>query len=142
VTTRRRTKAAAKQTPVESPQDAVADPVTDAAEAAPAAAAPLAEAVAAPPAAGGPVRLEGPVLIRKAAELSARLREALAAGRLQIDAGGVTQVDTATLQLFVAAVATARRDGAAVEWLAVSPALQDGARRLGLAAPLALPAAG
>jgi anti-anti-sigma regulatory factor len=94
------------------------------------------------PAAPQSVCLEGSLLIRSAAELAARLREALGTGALRLDARGVTHVDTASLQLLVAAIATARRDGVAFEWLGASPALHEGARRLGLGAPLALPASG
>ncbi len=90
----------------------------------------------------GVVRLEGPLQIREAGELVARLRAAVGAGTLRLDAAAVTHVDTAGLQALVAAVASARRAGASPEWLAASRPLADAARRLGLVALLALPAAG
>jgi phospholipid transport system transporter-binding protein len=89
----------------------------------------------------GLVRLEGALQIRGAAELVRRLRTAVDAGALRLDAAAVSQVDTAGLQALVAAVASARRTGDEPEWLAVSPSLADAARRLGVGTLLALPAA-
>lgn len=126
MTTKRRTKAArngsAGATPAEAPGPAGSP-----------------EPRGIPAADGGVLRLEGALQIRNAVDLTARLRTALDGGTLRLDAAGVTQVDTAGLQALVAAVASARRAGAAPEWLAVSPPLVDAARRLGLGALLALP---
>jgi anti-anti-sigma regulatory factor len=92
--------------------------------------------------ADAPVRLPAALQIRNVEATSAELRAALARGALRLDGAEVSRVDTAGLQLLVAAIATARTAGVAAEWQAASPALVDAARQLGVGALLSLPAAG
>jgi anti-anti-sigma regulatory factor len=89
-----------------------------------------------------PVRLPAALQIRTVEATGAELRAALARGALRLDGAAVSRVDTAGLQLLVAAIASARAAGVATEWQATSPALIDGARQLGVGALLSLPAAG
>jgi anti-anti-sigma regulatory factor len=110
---------------------------------APAAVAPPAACEPAPaPAAtsSGPLRLDSDLRIRNIADASARLGAALGGAHLALDAADVVQIDTAGLQLLVATVATARRNGVACEWTGVSPCLRDASRMLGLEEALGLPA--
>lgn len=110
---------------------------TDVVEAVPAAAAPAPTVAPVDTA----VRLPGNLQIRNADEVANLLRAALASRELRLDAADVSQVDTAGVQLLVAAIASAKRDGAKHQWLAASPTLRDAARRLGVEALLELPAA-
>lgn len=71
------------------------------------------------------------------AELLARLEER----RVAIDAGALTAIDTAGLQLLAALAAEARRGGIELAWQGVAPVLRDGARRLDLERALGLPPA-
>jgi anti-anti-sigma factor len=131
VAIKRRTKAASKAAEAAEPGPAV--PVVAAAPES----APAANVVQASVAA---VKLPGGLQIRNADEVANLLRAAIATRELRIDAGDVSQVDTAGVQLLVAAIATARRDGAEHEWLSASPSLRDAARRLGVEALLEMPA--
>ena len=64
-------------------------------------------------------------------------------GAATFDAGAVTMIDAAGLQLLCAAVATARGRGLAVRWTAVPERMRTAAVALGVAAHLGLePAAG
>lgn len=126
--TKRRTKAASK-----AAEAAVPGPVVPAEASAPAPA-----AVATGPVA---VKLPSGLQIRNAGEVANLLRAALGSRDLRLDASDVSTVDTAGVQLLVAAIASARRAGAKHEWLAASPALRDAARRLGVEALLEMPAA-
>jgi anti-anti-sigma regulatory factor len=140
VASKRRTKAASKAADAAGPgleAPAVADASVAAAEAV--ATEPV-RVAAAEPADPATVRLPGALQIRSVDGVATSLRAALGAGALRLDGGEVTQVDTAGVQVLVAAIASARRDGAKHEWLAASPALRDAARRLGVAALLELPA--
>ncbi len=69
------------------------------------------------------------------ADLSGRLGET----HLVLDAGSLTRVDTAGLQLLTSFIRTAEGRGARVEWRAPQPALRESARRLGLEGALRLP---
>lgn len=69
------------------------------------------------------------------AELAERLDES---GTVQIDAGAVERIDTATLQLLAAFVRDLRADARLVEWLACSAVLRRAAQSLGLADALDL----
>jgi len=68
------------------------------------------------------------------AELSGRLGEK----HLVLDAGSLTRVDTAGLQLLTAFLRAAEGHGACVEWRAPQPALRECARRIGLEGALRL----
>jgi anti-anti-sigma regulatory factor len=86
--------------------------------------------------------LGGALSIRTAAKVAEDLRAALKSGAIRVDASAVEQVDSAGVQLLVAAIATAGARGAPFEWVAVSGALRDAAGHLGLSGALRLPAAG
>ena len=77
--------------------------------------------------------------IQAVSAVSAELLDALEAGGLVLDAASVTRIDAAALQLLYAAVAAASARGARVTWAGSSPALDEGARMLALAAALDLP---
>jgi anti-anti-sigma regulatory factor len=103
----------------------------------PAAAAVVAEAApAAAPAAR--VTLPASLLIRDAAALRGELSAALAAGICDIEASAVTSVDTAGLQLLVAALRSAAVRGMQARLSAPSEALCAGARQLGVDVALGL----
>jgi len=68
------------------------------------------------------------------ADLSGRLDEK----HLVLDAGSLTRVDTAGLQLLTAFLRAAEDRGARVEWRAPQPALRECARRIGLEGALRL----
>ena len=68
------------------------------------------------------------------AELAGRLGEK----QLLLDAGSLTRVDTAGLQLLAAFIHTAESRGACVEWRAPQPALREAARPIGLEGALRL----
>lgn len=70
--------------------------------------------------------------------LAAALRDAAAAGELELDATAVRRVDAAGLQLLYAAAVAVRARGGEVRWQAVSHTLHEGARVLGLCAALGL----
>ncbi len=137
---KRRTKAASTAADAAGPvlEAPAVESVSVAAAEAPAlvAAAPAAVAPADP----ATVRLPGALQIRGVDAVATSLRAALSGGALRLDGGDVAQVDTAGVQVIVAAIASARRDGVKREWLAASPPLRDAARRLGVDALLELPA--
>lgn len=71
--------------------------------------------------------------IAQARVLQARLGEVLATpSRLVLDAGQVAQVDTAAMQVLAGFCRHRREQGAPLRWQAISPALQEAARLLGL----------
>lgn len=79
--------------------------------------------------------------VQYAETLRARLLAALAdRGPIVLSAGGVMRADAAGLQLLIAFVRSARTTGVDWSWQAVSPALSDAARLLGVARELDLPA--
>jgi ABC-type transporter Mla MlaB component len=84
--------------------------------------------------------LPGALTIRELGPLAARLRAAIDAGLTQIDASAVVTVDTAGVQLLVAATLGAARLGKELRWRAASPTLLQAATQLGLAASLGLAA--
>ncbi len=69
------------------------------------------------------------------------LQAGLAAGALSVDGGAVERVDTAALQLLLAARRDAAKASVAFTWLGASDALRDAAALTGLAQTLELPAA-
>jgi anti-anti-sigma regulatory factor len=73
--------------------------------------------------------------------VSGELLTALAAGELTLDAGSVTKLDAAGLQLLCAAAAAARKQGVTIRWKDVPAVLIDGARTLALTASIGLPSA-
>ncbi|MEV4510072.1 STAS domain-containing protein [Dactylosporangium sp. NPDC049525] len=74
-----------------------------------------------------PLELDGELTIAVAAEQQARLRAFLqqAAGAFEIDLSGVTELDTAGLQLLLAARREAAQRGAALTFLSPSRAVHD-----------------
>lgn len=79
--------------------------------------------------------------VQYAETLRARLLAALVDhGPIVLGAGGVTRADAAGVQLLVAFARSARATGIAWSWQAVSPALSEAARQLGVARELDLPA--
>lgn len=88
-----------------------------------------------------PLALDGELTIYRAAELRATLLGALAAGDgdLHIDIGGVTEVDSAGVQLLLAAQKSARARQRTLRLAGHSDALADVLRLLDLDAQLAAP---
>src|SRR5262245_54389765 len=85
--------------------------------------------------------LEGVCNIQQAAELKTRLVDALEKGSdLVIDGSAVEEVDTAVVQLLIAATAAARTRGRSLRWQSPSAALRRCAETIGLAAQLDLDA--
>jgi anti-anti-sigma regulatory factor len=83
--------------------------------------------------------LEGVCNIQQAAELKARLVDELGPGKdLVIDGSAVEEVDTAIVQLLIAATAAARSQGGTLRWQSPSAALRRCAETIGLAAQLDL----
>jgi anti-anti-sigma regulatory factor len=88
-----------------------------------------------------PIKLTGRLDLGAAEALKADLMVALAAeGPPFVDAGELESIDTACLQLLCAFATELREVARPLRWLAVSPALQATARRLGLDKVLALEA--
>lgn len=90
--------------------------------------------------------LDGELTIYRAAELTASLRTALASGAdLELDLAAVTEMDSAGVQLLMAAKKTARAAGCELRLLRHSPAVLEVFETLNLAAyfgdPLPMPAA-
>lgn len=80
------------------------------------------------------VKLEARLTIAQAPALHKQLLEFIAAGRpLTIDVGAVEEVDTAALQLLLAAKQTFEARQVALHWRSSSPALQRAAGLIGLA---------
>ncbi len=83
--------------------------------------------------------LEGALGIATVGELYHRLQPLLEQDQdIQIDAGAVTSVDTAVLQLFVAFVLAARASGLDVHWECPSQSLRQAVTLLGLERSLGL----
>jgi phospholipid transport system transporter-binding protein len=82
--------------------------------------------------------LPAALTMRELGPVAARLRAAIDSGVAEIDASAVATVDTAGVQLLVAAVLSAARLGKPLRWRAASPALTEAAAQLGLAASLGL----
>ncbi len=100
--------------------------------AAPAAdAAPAAEAPSA-----GPLRLDASLSIREVGERVLQLKAWLAAGRSELDVSKLETIDTAGLQLLLAAAAAAQRSGARLRLIGGQRLLAGAAGALGLAEPL------
>ncbi|MBS0372969.1 MAG: STAS domain-containing protein [Proteobacteria bacterium] len=97
---------------------------------------------AAPSAAPAGPALPADLQIRGATALAATLRAAVAAGAEDVDASQVALVDTAGLQLLIAAGRLASAHGRALRWQRPSTALVDAANRLGVARQLGLGEAG
>lgn len=71
-----------------------------------------------------PLRLDGEMSIYTAGETKLRLMEALGRSKvLEIDLSGVTEVDTAGLQLLILAKQEAARQGKTLRYVDHSPAL-------------------
>ncbi len=96
-----------------------------------------AAAVTAPAAPAGPA-LPAALEIREIRETFEFLRSAVNCGVDSIDASRVATVDTAGLQLLIAAGRTAAAHGRALRWVGASSALVDAACRLGVAGVLGL----
>ena len=123
----------AKRAPKRGKKSApVADPSPAAAEA-PAFAAPV--AAAAPPAAPA---LPSTLTLRQVDDTALMLLPAIAGGADVIDASAVLQCDTAGVQLLIAAARSAAARGGTLVLERPSPALVDGATRLGVAGTLGL----
>lgn len=90
--------------------------------------------------AGKGVVLPADCRIADLAEVKQAIQAALATGALGIDASAVERVDTAALQLLLAARRDANKAAATFAWNGVSDALRDAAGVLGLAQTLELPA--
>jgi anti-anti-sigma regulatory factor len=96
-------------------------------------AAAVAAAVTAPAPAGVPVvALPSSLAIRDVAAVAAALRASLAAGVLVVDASAVSTVDTAGLQVLLAAERSARERGIPARWLGPSEPLRRAAAALGV----------
>ena len=89
------------------------------------------------PASGGPA-LPAALEIRESAQTFEALRSAVNCGVDRIDASRVASVDTAGLQLLLAAGRTAAAHGRALRWDRPSSALIDAATKLGVAGVLGL----
>jgi len=101
------------------------------------------EPPSAPVAAMAPVAPTVPTLpstltLRQVGEVAALLMPVVASGRYAVDASAVLQCDTAGVQLLIAASKSAAARGGALVLTGASPALVDGAIRLGVAAMLGL----
>jgi ABC-type transporter Mla MlaB component len=88
------------------------------------------------------IALPGSLDIAIVARVATEIQDALRLGGLAFDAGAITRLDAAGLQLLCAAVAAARSQGVPVDWVDVPRALADGARTLALTEALALPPSG
>ena len=76
--------------------------------------------------------------IEQSAAMHAELGRHLGAKNVVLDAGSLTRVDTAGLQLLTAFIRAAEGRGARVEWRAPQAALRESARRIGLEGALHL----
>lgn len=107
------------------------------------AAAPAEAAVVAVPAATAPsaaapdsCRLQGALQIREVSERKAQLCAALGRGATRIELAGITAVDTAGVQLLVAAAQEAARRQRPLRLIECPPPVVEAVRSLGLAALL------
>jgi hypothetical protein len=85
----------------------------------------------------GPLSLGASLSIREVGERAAQLRAQFAAGSAEVDAGMLESVDTAGLQLLLAAAAGARRRGLKLKLLGAERLHSGAARALGVAEHLA-----
>jgi ABC-type transporter Mla MlaB component len=88
-------------------------------------------------AAAGPLSLGASLSIREVSERAAQLRAQFAAGSAEVDVGMLESVDTAGLQLLLAAAAGARRRGLKLKLLGAERLNTGAARALGVAEHLA-----
>lgn len=88
-------------------------------------------------AAGGPLSFGASLSIREVSERAAQLRAQFAAGSAEVDVGMLESVDTAGLQLLLAAAAGARRRGLKLKLLGAERLNTGAARALGVAEHLA-----
>lgn len=80
------------------------------------------------------LHIDGEMTIYRAAELKPQLLEALAgAGELEVDLAGVTEIDTAGLQVLMLAKQTAAATGRSLRLTGHSPAVVDVFEMLDLA---------
>lgn len=86
---------------------------------------------------GGPLSLGASLSIREVGERAAQLRAQFAAGSAEVDVGMLESVDTAGLQLLLAAAAGARRLGLKLKLLGAERLNTGAARALGVAEHLA-----
>ena len=86
----------------------------------------------------GAIALGDILTIEQSAAMHAELGRHLGAKNVVLDAGSLTRVDTAGLQLLTAFIRAAEGRGARVEWRAPQAALRESARRLGLEGALRL----
>lgn len=87
--------------------------------------------------------MEGQCTVREAEAFKLSLHAAEdSSGDFSIDAGSVERIDTAGLQLLLGFAARLRLTDRRLVWGAVSPALRQGARQLGIDRALELPEAG
>lgn len=75
--------------------------------------------------------------IREVGAVCVQLQQSIEAGPVEIDLRGLESIDTAGVQLLLAAVLTARQRGSAVQWLGAEKLLSGAAGALGLDAQLA-----
>lgn len=81
-----------------------------------------------------PLKIEGELTVFTVHELKVRLLAALGEGQpLQIDLGGVSEVDGAGIQLLLAAQREARQHGSAITLLAVPPQVEEALKLTDLA---------
>jgi hypothetical protein len=85
----------------------------------------------------GPLALGSSLSIREVSECAAQLNALFAAGGCEVDAGKLESVDTAGLQLLLAAALVARRRGLTLKLLGASGLQSGAATALGLAGHLA-----
>jgi len=90
------------------------------------------------PATPGAIALGDCLTIEHAAAMHAELGRHLGTKNVVLEAGNLTRIDTAGLQLLTAFVRAAEGRGARVEWRAPQAALRESARRLGLEGALHL----
>ena len=86
---------------------------------------------------GGPLSLGASLSIREVGERAAQLRALFAAGSAEVDVGMLESVDTAGLQLLLAAAAGARRRGLKLKLLGAERLNTGAACALGVAEHLA-----
>jgi len=98
---------------------------------------PATQVNASAPLAGGALALGASLSIREVGERAAQLKALFAAGRAEVDARMLESVDTAGLQLLLAAAAAARRGGLTLRLLGADRLNAGPAGALGLSEHLA-----
>lgn len=101
------------------------------------AAAPATQVIASAPPVGAALALGASLSIREVGERAAQLKALFAAGRAEVDARMLESVDTAGLQLLLAAAAAARRRGLTLRLLGADRLNAGPAGALGLTEHLA-----